>query len=103
MLTSNVYKTETIMEIDTYVDSDWAGCALTRKSTSGFIIKILGCAVSYASRTQATLALSSAEAELYAIGTGCCEGLAVMNFLNEIGLFKKVLLRMHTDNSAGKT
>ena len=56
MLPANLHTTEMFIEVDTYVDSDWAGCALTRKSTSGLIIMILGCAVAYASRTQATLA-----------------------------------------------
>ena len=56
-----------IMDIVTYVDSDWAGCSTTRKSTSGVVLQILGATIFTCSRTQGTIALSSGEAELYAI------------------------------------
>ena len=59
--------------LEIYVDSDWAGCRGSRRSTSGGVVT-WGAHVlnSYAS-TQATVALSSAEAELYSregIGPG---------------------------------
>ena len=52
----------TTPDLNVYVDSDWAGCPTTRKSTSGFVIRFLGATTNYGSRTQATIALSSAEA-----------------------------------------
>ena len=64
-----------IPDIDVYVDSDWAGCPSTRKATTGFLIALLGTTINYGSRTQATIALSSAEAVLYAINTGATEAL----------------------------
>ena len=48
------------MDLDVFVDSDWAGCPNTRKSTSGFLILFLGCPIAFGSRTQQTPALSSA-------------------------------------------
>ena len=57
--------TQTTHDLNVYVDRDWAGCVETRKSTTGFSITFLGATISYGSRTQATIALSSAEAELY--------------------------------------
>ena len=36
------------------VDSDWAGCRTTRKSTSGCVIELLGCPIHAFSRTQGT-------------------------------------------------
>ena len=59
------------------MDSDWAGCSKTRKSTSGSTVNVLGCNVVSTARTQGTLALSSGEAELYAIGQGVSEALFV--------------------------
>ena len=76
--------------MDTHVDSDWAGCQKTRRSTSGFIIFLLGCVVRFGARTQQVPALSSAEAELYGIGTGVAESLHIKSFLEEAKLFKKV-------------
>ena len=43
------------MDIVCYVDSDWAGCSKTRKSTSGSTAQVLGCDVIHTSRTQATV------------------------------------------------
>ena len=63
------------VDINVYVDSDWAGCSKTRKSTSGSTVNVLGCNVVSTARTQGTLALSSGEAELYAIGQGVSEAL----------------------------
>ena len=53
--------------LNVYSDSDWAGCERTRKSTQGGVV-LYGnhCIRSYSS-TQATIALSSAEAEYYAL------------------------------------
>ena len=50
----------------TYSDSDHAGCIDTRCSTSGYVIKIGTGAVSWSSKKQATVALSSTEAEYVA-------------------------------------
>ena len=61
------------LDLDVYVDSDWAGCPKTRRSTTGFLVKFLGVPIAFGSRTQVTPACSSAEAELYSINTGCSE------------------------------
>ncbi len=47
--------------------------------------------------------MSSGEAELYAINTGCSEGIAIKHLLTEAKFAKKVLLRISTDSSAGKS
>ena len=69
---------------------------------SGFIV-VLGCTLHCISKTQQVLALSSGEAELYAIGTGIAEGLALGNFLVEACLCTKFQLLVYTDSSAGKS
>ena len=94
---------DTTPDLDVFVDSDWAGCATTRKSTSGFVIKFMGSTIHFGSRTQATIALSSAEAELYAINTGATESLHIRNILQEALNVKKVNIRIHTDSSSGKS
>ena len=54
-------------EVTGYSDSDWAGCRVTRKSTSGGAIMIGGHFIKGWSRTQNHITLSSAEAELIAL------------------------------------
>ena len=84
-------------ELHCYVDSDWAGCRTTRKSTSGCVLQLLGCTIHAYSRTQGSIATSSGEAELYAIGSGASESLGVVNFLEESRLLPRVIIIMHTD------
>src|SRR6188768_2842720 len=49
-----------------YTDSDWAGDVDTRRSTSGYVFKMCGAAISWSSKLQSTPALSSTEAEYMA-------------------------------------
>ena len=90
-------------DLNVYVDSDWEGCSTARRSTTGFVITLLGTTINYGSRTQATIALSSAEVELCAINTGATEALHLRNLLMELTNVKRVNIRIHTDSSAGKS
>ena len=78
-------------------------CNLTRKSTSGVVVTLLGTTLYTCSRTQATVALSSGEAELYAIGLGVQEALFVKSLILEAQLAKGVNLTCHTDSTSGKS
>ncbi|XP_058784419.1 secreted RxLR effector protein 161-like [Vicia villosa] len=56
-----------------YSDADYAGCKTDRKSTSG-TCHILGTAlVSWSCKKQASVALSTAEVEYIAAGSGCAQ------------------------------
>ena len=50
-----------------YTDSDWGGDLGDRKSTSGTVILINNCPVSWVSKKQKSVSLSTAEAEYYAL------------------------------------
>ena len=52
--------------VKAYVDCDWAGCRLSRESTSGGILTLGGAMMRCWSTNQAVIALSSGEAEYYA-------------------------------------
>ena len=60
-----------------YTDSDWAGCRETRKSTSGGAIAVGSGTLKTWSSTQRTIALSSGEAEYYALVKTAAECLGV--------------------------
>ena len=72
------------LDIRCFTDSDWAGDKTTRRSTSGWLCSLLGTPLSYASRTQQTVTLSSAEAELMALSSGMAEALHVQQLLEEL-------------------
>ena len=90
------------LNIDTYTDANWASCETTRKSATGFTLYFFAAAVHYGSKTQATIALSSAESELYAIGTAAQESLYISNFVKE-AFEIRTNIRIHTDSSSAKS
>ena len=85
-------------EIVCQVDSDWAGCTKTRRSTSGGILCFGKHALLHWSRTQATVALSSGEAELNASLKGGCEILGIRALMREWG--REVTYKLEIDSSA---
>ena len=72
--------------VDGYTDSDWAGCRRTRKSTTGGAITINNHLIKCYSKTQQNIALSSGEAELYAIVRASSEVLGIMALYADWGI-----------------
>jgi hypothetical protein len=83
-----------------YVDSDWAGCKTTRKSTSGGAVTWGGGLLKSWSRTQGTVALSSGEAEFYAALKGCAEGIGIKSLMADLGL--PVSIEIVQDSTSAK-
>ncbi|XP_068486632.1 secreted RxLR effector protein 161-like [Phaseolus vulgaris] len=67
-----------------YSDSDFAGCKLDRKSTSGTCHLLGSSLISWHSKKQACVALSTAEAEYIAIGSCCAQILWSSNNLKTL-------------------
>ena len=85
---------------DAFVDSDWGGDRKTRKSTSGGMLVVGGTCIKSWSRSQKSRALSSAEAEYYAMLGGAAEALGMQAIALDLGWSLKV--RIWTDSKAGK-
>jgi hypothetical protein len=68
-----------------YVDSDWAGCPDSRQSTSGFVFMLNCAAISWRSKRQPTVALSSAEAEFISASAIIQELIYLCKFLANLG------------------
>src|SRR5436190_6528558 len=60
-------KNENTEILDCFVDSDWAGDNIDRKSTSGYVIRLFGNVVSWKSRKQASVTKASTFAEYVAL------------------------------------
>ena len=84
--------------VDVFADSDCAGCQGMCRSTSGGVAKWGSHVIETWSSTQATVALSSAEAKLYALTKGAAQALGLMTLLADFGV--KVKAAVHTDVSA---
>ena len=69
-----------------YVDSEYAGDISTRKSTGGYIFTAAGAPISWASRRQQIVTLSSTEAEYVALTEATQEALWLRRILEELRL-----------------
>jgi transposase InsO family protein len=67
-----------------YTDSDWAGDTESRKSTGGYVFLLCGAAVSWKSKKQSTISLSSTEAEYVALSEATKEAMWLKRLLREI-------------------
>jgi hypothetical protein len=88
-------------ELSVMTDSDWAGCVKTRRSTSGGVIMRGSHLIKQWSSTQATVALSSAEAELISIVKGAAEGMGVRSLLRDLGSECEVVLSADASAAIG--
>ncbi|CEG45551.1 Phosphatidylinositol kinase (PIK-G3) [Plasmopara halstedii] len=68
-----------------YSDADWAGDIETRRSTSGYAFMMNGGCISWKSKKQRTVALSSTEAEYMALTEATQEAIWLKTFLCELG------------------
>ncbi|KAG7302557.1 hypothetical protein JYU34_002203 [Plutella xylostella] len=89
------------LSLTAYVDADWAASAVDRKSYTGYVFKIGNNLVSWESRKQKTVALSSTEAEYMALSDACKEALFIRSFLHEL-LGINVCVTMYNDNQSAQ-
>jgi len=68
-----------------YTDSDFAGCTDDRKSTAGYAFHFGSSLISWASKKQPIVSLSSAEAEYVATTTAACHIVWLQRLLKDMG------------------
>jgi hypothetical protein len=86
--------------VTSWVDSDWAGCRETRKSTSGGVTMLNNHPLKHWSSTQGVIALSSGEAEYYAIVKGASQAFGIASMLSDVGVTCTVIVK--SDATAAK-
>ena len=77
-----------IATLQGYSDADWAGDVETRRSTSGYAFMMNNGCISWRSKKQRTVALSSTEAEYMALTEAVQEAFWLKAFLCELGEMK---------------
>jgi len=56
----------------------------TAKSRTGYIVRYAGCPLTWASKMQTEMALSTTEAEFMALSEGFCTVIPIMNLMEEM-------------------
>jgi transposase InsO family protein len=83
-----------------YADADWANDIEDRKSITGYVFKVFGSTVSWTTRKQSTVSLSSTEAEYIALSHAVCEAIWIMNIMEDIGYQQDQPMKIYEDNQA---
>ena len=90
------FKDERAPPINCYVDADWAGDKIDRKSTTGFIIQVFGNIVVWKTKKQNSVAKSSTFAEYIALSESVTEVLLIKSILNF--MLKSNILKIKIEN-----
>jgi hypothetical protein len=85
-----------------YSDSDWAEDREDRRSTSGYVYRLGEGTISWKSKKQATVSLSSTEAEYKSMSDSCKEGLWLRRLLAELHLRLREAIPLHVDNTGAE-
>ncbi|KAM9842570.1 uncharacterized protein ACBR49_013979 [Aulostomus maculatus] len=83
-----------------FSDADWAGDQDDRRSTTGNIFLLSGGAVSWLSKKQATVALSTAEAEYVTLSQAAQDGTWLRRLLKDLGMDVKSTVILEDNQGA---
>ena len=82
-----IYKHVQDLQLVGYSDSDFAGCQDEKKSTTGYIFKLAGGAVSWKSEKQKLIASSTMQAEFVACFSATTQAIWLRNLIKELTVF----------------
>ncbi|XP_070052697.1 uncharacterized mitochondrial protein AtMg00810-like [Nicotiana tomentosiformis] len=93
-----LYSNYSHSRIDCFVDADWVGSKIDRRSTTGYCVFVGGNLVSWRSKKQNVVSRSSAESEYRAMAQSTCEIMWIHHLLTEIGLKHPTPSKLRCDN-----
>ena len=88
-----------ILDIYGFVDADWAGDLDQRRSTSGYVFNLFGGAISWMSKKQSIVALSTTEAEYMAKTHASKEAVWLQRLCSSMGLVQGAI-RINCDRQS---
>lgn len=91
---------ETPREIIVWADSDFAGCERTRKSTSAGVVQLGRHMLKSWSSSRTGIALSSGEAEYYALVKAASVSVGMESMLKDLGMKMGEMATVKSDASA---
>ncbi|CAL1375187.1 unnamed protein product [Linum trigynum] len=88
------------LTLTAYCDADWGGCPTTRRSTTGYFIRLGRAPVSWRTKKQTVVACSSVEAEYRAMATTVSELIWLRWLLSDLGCPQPAATPLHCDSQA---
>lgn len=89
---------QTNNDLTGYCDADWAGDIDNRKSTTGYLFTLNGGAITWNTRRQPTIALSTTEAEFMSMVCAAQEALWLKQLLSELFTSYDLVVKIFCDN-----
>ncbi|CAJ2660445.1 unnamed protein product [Trifolium pratense] len=83
-----------------YSDSDWSGDKVERKSTMGYVFTLFDCPISWSSKKQNVVALSTCEAEYISACNAACQGIWLQSLLQEMKIDIEDGVELMVDNKS---
>ncbi|RVW84581.1 Retrovirus-related Pol polyprotein from transposon RE1 [Vitis vinifera] len=87
------------LSLQAFSDSDWAGCPISRRSTTGYCVFLGSSLISWRTKRQKTVSLSSAEAEYRAMAGTCCELSWLRSLLKDLRILHPKPALIYCDNT----
>ena len=87
------------VDIEGFVDSDYAGDLDSRRSQTGYVFQLRGCTISWKANLQSTVALSTTEAEYMACTEAVKEAIWLKGIAREMGIDQKSVT-LHCDSQS---
>ena len=94
------YKAKYDLELIGFTDSDWAGDSTNRKSTSRYVFMLAEGPISWSSKKQSAIALSSTEAEYRGVVNAATQCLWFQGLLGEFGFESEYSNTIYCDNQS---
>ncbi|GAU12596.1 hypothetical protein TSUD_132060 [Trifolium subterraneum] len=88
------------LELNGFSDADWCGDKVDRRSTSGYVFKFQNAPVSWCSKKQSVIVLSSCEAEYVAGSLAACQANWLQSLLSEMKITDNITVMLKIDNKS---
>lgn len=86
--------------IQVFCDADWASTSRDRKSLTGYLVKLGGSAISWSSKKQHSVSLSTTESEFYAMCSVAKEIVWILLVLDPMDLAIELPITVYSDNQS---